>query len=213
MHHTVPGHRRRTSVSSGATPDWQPSTGRRTGAVGRGAPRRAPRRPPTVGSPMLVTGIRGTARWLAPGKGRHAMGVMQRLLNIFRAKANKVLDRAEDPRDIARPLLREAAREPPEDPPQRGRGGHRQEADRDPGRPSSSSRRTSSRTRPGQALGQNREDLAREALVAPRPPSASELTDLQTQHEQIADQEQKLDRHRPAPPDPGRARSGPRRRR
>ena len=27
------------------------------------------------------------------------MGVMQRFFNIFRAKANKVLDRVEDPRD------------------------------------------------------------------------------------------------------------------
>ena len=118
------------------------------------------------------------------------MGVFQRFLNIFRAKANRVLDRAEDPRDTLdlsyeKQLenLQKVRRSVAEVATARKRieiqaaqlqqqGGKLQDQAR-------------------QALGQNREDLAREALTR-RAAIGQELAELQTQHDQIAGQEQKL---------------------
>lgn len=118
------------------------------------------------------------------------MGMFQRFLNIFRAKANRVLDRAEDPRDTLdfsyeKQLenLQKVRRSVAEVATARKRieiqasqlqqqGSKLQEQAR-------------------QALSQNREDLAREALTR-RAAIAQELSDLQGQHEQIASQEQKL---------------------
>jgi phage shock protein A len=118
------------------------------------------------------------------------MGVFQRFLNIFRAKANRVLDRAEDPRDTLdlsyeKQLenLQKIRRSVAEVATARKRieiqaaqlqqqGAKLQEQAR-------------------QALTQNREDLAREALSR-RAAIGQELTELQGQHDQIAGQEQKL---------------------
>jgi phage shock protein A len=118
------------------------------------------------------------------------MGVMQRLLNIFRAKANKVLDRVEDPRDsldlsyekqieslqkIRRSVAEVATA--------------RKRVEMQASQLEQQSAKLQDQAR--QALGQNREDLAREALSR-RAALGAELTDLHAQQAQIADQEQKL---------------------
>ncbi len=119
-----------------------------------------------------------------------AMGVFQRFLNIFRAKTNKLLDKVEDPRDTLdlsyekqleniqrmRRSIAEVATAKKRIEIQANQlqqqAGKLQEQAR-------------------QALGQNREDLAREALSR-RATIAAELTDLETQHTQIAAQQDKL---------------------
>jgi phage shock protein A len=118
------------------------------------------------------------------------MGVLQRFLNIFRAKANRILDRAEDPRDTLdlsyeKQLenLQKVRRSVAEVATARKRieiqaGQLQQQA-------------TKLQDQARQALGQNREDLAREALSR-RAAIGQELSDLQGQHDQIASQEQKL---------------------
>jgi len=124
-------------------------------------------------------------------KGKpHAMGVIRRLLNIFRAKANKVMDRVEDPRDTLdlsyeqqlgnlqklRRSLAEVATARKRVEIQANQ--LRQQADKLQGQAR-------------QALGQGREDLAREAL-ARRAAIGEELTELEGQHAQIQAQEDKL---------------------
>jgi phage shock protein A len=118
------------------------------------------------------------------------MGMMQRLLNIFRAKANKVLDRAEDPRDTL-DLSYEKQLE------------NLQKIRRSVAEVGTARKRieiqatqleqqaTKLQDQARQALGQNREDLAREALSR-RAAIGAELTDLHTQRDQIGDQEEKL---------------------
>jgi phage shock protein A len=118
------------------------------------------------------------------------MGLFQRFLNIFRAKANRILDKAEDPRDTL-DLSYEKQLE------------NLQKVRRSVAEVATARKRieiqASQLQKQGaklqdqarQALSQNREDLAREALTR-RAAIAQELNDLQGQHEQISSQEQKL---------------------
>jgi phage shock protein A len=139
---------------------------------------------------MLLPGRRRTRWWCGPGKERHAVGVIQRLLNIFRAKANKVLDRVEDPRDSLDlsyekqiENLQKVRRSVAEV------GTARKRIEMQASQLGQQSAKLQNQAR--QALGQNREDLAREAL-ARRAAIGSELADLQAQQAQIAEQEEKL---------------------
>jgi len=118
------------------------------------------------------------------------MGVLQRFLNIFRAKTNKVLDRLEDPRDTL-DLSYEKQLE------------NIQKMRRSIAEVATAKKRIEIQANQLQqqanklqeqarmALGQNREDLAREALSR-RASIAAELTDLESQHTQIAAQQDKL---------------------
>jgi len=118
------------------------------------------------------------------------MGVMQRFFNLFRAKANKLLDRVEDPRDTL-DLSYEKQME------------NLQKMRRSVAEVATARKRieiqanqlqqqaTKLQVQARQALGQGREDLAREALTR-RAAIGEELTELETQHAQIAGQEQKL---------------------
>jgi phage shock protein A len=118
------------------------------------------------------------------------MGVIQRLLNIFRAKANKVLDRVEDPRDSLdlsyekqienlQKIRRSVAEV----------GTARKRIEMQSSQLEQQGAKLQDQAR--QALGQGREDLAREALSR-RAAIGAELTDLGTQRDQIAGQEEKL---------------------
>ncbi len=119
-----------------------------------------------------------------------AMGVFQRFLNIFRAKTNKLLDRVEDPRDTL-DLSYEKQLE------------NIQKMRRSIAEVATAKKRVEIQAsqlqqqaaklqdQARQALGQNREDLAREALSR-RATIAAELTDLESQHAQIAAQQDKL---------------------
>ena len=118
------------------------------------------------------------------------MGFLRRLANIFRAKSNKVLDRLEDPRDTldlsySKQLenLQKLRRSVAEIATARKRielqaSQLRQQGDKLQGQAKT-------------ALSQGREDLAREALTR-RAAIAQELGELQTQHDQIAAQQDKL---------------------
>ena len=118
------------------------------------------------------------------------MGVMQRFFNLFRAKANKLLDKAEDPRDTL-DLSYEQQIE------------NLQKMRRSVAEVATARKRieiqanqlqqqaTKLQVQARQALGQGREDLAREALTR-RAAIGEELAELETQHAQVAGQEQKL---------------------
>jgi phage shock protein A len=118
------------------------------------------------------------------------MGVIQRFLNIFRAKANKLLDRVEDPRDTL-DLSYEKQLE------------NIQKMRRSVAEVATARKRieiqanqlqqqaTKLQDQARQALGQGREDLAREALTR-RAAIGEELAELETQHAQIKAQEDKL---------------------
>jgi phage shock protein A len=118
------------------------------------------------------------------------MGVFQRFLNIFRAKTYKLLDRVEDPRDTL-DLSYEKQLE------------NIQKMRRSIAEVATAKKRveiqanqlqqqgTKLQEQARQALGQGREDLAREALSR-RATIAAELTDLESQHTQIASQQDKL---------------------
>jgi phage shock protein A len=119
-----------------------------------------------------------------------AMGVFQRFLNIFRAKTNKLLDKVEDPRDTL-DLSYEKQLE------------NIQRMRRSIAEVATAKKRIEIQANQLQqqaaklqdqarmALGQNREDLAREALSR-RATIGAELTDLESQHTQIAAQQDKL---------------------
>jgi phage shock protein A len=118
------------------------------------------------------------------------MGVFQRLANIFRARANRLLDRAEDPRDTldlsyekqlenlqkVRRSVAEVATA-------------RKRIEMQAAQLQQQAAKLQDQAR--QALGQDREDLAREAL-ARRSAIAAELSELEAQHSQVRDQEDKL---------------------
>ncbi len=118
------------------------------------------------------------------------MGVLQRLADVVRAKMNKLLDRAEDPRDTLdlsyekqMENLQKVRRSIAEIATARKRieiqaAALQQQA-------------TKLQDQARQALEQNREDLAREALSR-RAAIGEELSELENQHGQIAAQEQKL---------------------
>ena len=118
------------------------------------------------------------------------MGVMQRFLDLIRAKTNKILDRVEDPRDSLdlsyekqienlQKIRRSVAEV----------GTARKRVDMQASQLEAQAAKLQDQAR--QALGQNREDLAREALSR-RAAIGAELTDLQTQQAQIAEQQEKL---------------------
>jgi phage shock protein A len=118
------------------------------------------------------------------------MGFFERFFNIFRAKANRILDKAEDPRETLdfsyeKQLenLQKVRRSVAEVATARKRIEIQASQLQKQG--------TKLQDQARQALGQNREDLAREALSR-RAAIGQELSDLQGQHEQISSQEQKL---------------------
>jgi len=118
------------------------------------------------------------------------MGVIRRILNIFRAKANKLLDRAEDPRDTL-----DLSYEKQLDNVQRVRRSvaevatARKRIEIQANQLQQQATKLQDQAR--QALTQNREDLAREAL-ARRAAIGQQLVDLETQHTQIRGQEEHL---------------------
>lgn len=119
------------------------------------------------------------------------MGAFKRLLNIIRGKVNKLLDRVEDPRDTLdlsyekqleniqklRRSLAEVATA-------------RKRIEIQANQLQQQGAKLQDQARA--ALGQDREDLAREALTR-RAALAQELTDLETQHAQIQAQQEKLE--------------------
>ena len=118
------------------------------------------------------------------------MGLFQRLANIFRAKANKVLDRAEDPRDTLdlsyqkqQENLQKVRRSVAEVATARKR------IEMQATQLQQQAAKLQDQAR--QALGQGNEDLAREALSR-RSAIGAELAELETQHTQIDDQEKRL---------------------
>ncbi len=118
------------------------------------------------------------------------MGVMKRLSGIVQAKANKALDKAEDPRDTL-----DLSYEKQLENLQKVRRGladvatAKKRIELQANQLQAQANKLQDQAK--QALGQGREDLAREALTR-RSAIAQQLTDLQTQHEQIAQQQQTL---------------------
>jgi phage shock protein A len=118
------------------------------------------------------------------------MGVMKRMSAIFQAKTNKLLDKAEDPReslDLSYQKQLESLQKV-----------RRSVADVTTAKKRIELQATQLQQQADKlqqqakaALTQGNEDLAREAL-ARRAALGEQLTDLQTQHEQVAGQEQKL---------------------
>jgi phage shock protein A len=120
----------------------------------------------------------------------HMAGTWQRVKGIFQAKANKVLDKAEDPRDTLDlsyekqlQQLQKIRRSVADVATARKRielqaQGLQKQADKLQGQAKA-------------ALQQNNEDLAREALSR-RAALGEQLAELKTQHDQITEQEQKL---------------------
>jgi phage shock protein A len=118
------------------------------------------------------------------------MGAWQRLTNIIRARVNKLLDRAEDPRDTL-DLSYEKQLE------------NLQKVRRSVAEVATAKKRIEMQAaqlqaqgaklqdQARQALTQGNEELAREALSR-RAAIAAELGELETQHSQIADQQEKL---------------------
>jgi phage shock protein A len=118
------------------------------------------------------------------------MGVMKRMSLIFNAKANKVLDRAEDPRETLDysytkqlELLQKVRRGVADVATSRKRlelqaTQLQQQADKYDGQARA-------------ALAQGREDLAREALTR-KSALTQQIADLQTQHAQLLAEEEKL---------------------
>jgi phage shock protein A len=118
------------------------------------------------------------------------MSVMKRFTMIFRAKANKALDRAEDPRETLDysyqkqlELLQKVRRGVADVATSR----KRLELQMNQLQQSA----TKLENQAKQAMGQGREDLAREALTR-RSGISQQLTDLQTQHAQLQGEEEKL---------------------
>ena len=130
-------------------------------------------------------------------------GTFSRIRDIFRSKANKALDKMEDPRDTLDlsyekqlEQLQKVRRGVADVATARKRielqaQGLQKQADKLQGQAKA-------------ALGQGNEDLAREAL-ARRAALGEQLAELKTQHDQISEQEQKLVADLPGAADPGRA--------
>lgn len=118
------------------------------------------------------------------------MGVFQRFLNIFRAKTNKLLDKVEDPRDtldLSYEKQLENIQKMRRSIAEVATAKKRVEIQANQLQQQASKLQEQARL----ALGQNREDLAREALSR-RATIAEELTELESQHTQIAAQQDKL---------------------
>ncbi len=118
------------------------------------------------------------------------MGVMRRLSGILQAKANKALDKAEDPRetlDFNYQKQLEALQQLRRGLADVATSRKRLEIQAEQLKQSASKLENQAR----QALEQNREDLAKEALSR-RSAIADQLQDLQSQHEQLVAQENKI---------------------
>ncbi|MHB1988099.1 MAG: PspA/IM30 family protein [Acidimicrobiales bacterium] len=118
------------------------------------------------------------------------MGVMKRLTSIVQAKANKALDRAEDPRDTL-----DLSYEKQLEQLQQVRRGvadvatARKRLELQAQQLQAAATKLQDQAR--LAISQNREDLAREALTR-RSGIATQLEQLKTQHDQLVQQEQRL---------------------
>jgi phage shock protein A len=118
------------------------------------------------------------------------MGVMKRLTGIVQAKANKVMDRVEDPRETL-----DLSYEKQLEQLQQVRRGvadvatARKRIELQAQQLQQSAAKLQDQAR--QALAQNREDLAREALGR-RAAISTQLDGLKAQHDQLVDQEAKL---------------------
>ena len=117
------------------------------------------------------------------------MSLMKRISLIFRSKANKALDKAEDPRETLdysyqrQPDLLAKVR-------RGGRRGHQPQAGRPPGEPARSPvEQAAGPGREGHLVG--REDLAREALTR-KSGLTTQISDLKAQHAQLQGEEEKL---------------------
>ncbi len=118
------------------------------------------------------------------------MSVMKRLSGILQAKANKLLDKAEDPRetlDLSYERQLEMLQQVRRSVADVATARKRIELQAQQLKQSAAKLQDQAR----QAMSQNREDLAREALTR-RAAIAGQLTDLEAQHEQIKAQEDKL---------------------
>jgi len=118
------------------------------------------------------------------------MSVMKRLSGILQAKANKVLDKAEDPRetlDLSYEKQLEQLQQVRRSVADVATARKRIELQAQQLQQSAAKLQEQAR----QAMSQGREDLAREALQR-RAGIANQLQDLETQHQQVAAQEQKL---------------------
>src|ERR671937_1987841 len=118
------------------------------------------------------------------------MGLMRRFSYIFKAKANKALDKYEDPRETL-----DYSYERQLEMLQKMRRGvadvatSRKRIELQAQQLQASAAKLEDQAR--QAVAQNREDLAREAL-ARRAASGDQLPDLQVQHDQLKAEEAKL---------------------
>ena len=118
------------------------------------------------------------------------MSVMKRLSGIVQAKANKALDRVEDPRetlDLSYEKQLEQLQQVKKGVADVATARKRIEIQAQQLQQSASKLQDQAR----QALGQNREDLAREALSR-RAAIGTQLEQLRAQHEQLAAQQEKL---------------------
>jgi phage shock protein A len=119
------------------------------------------------------------------------MGVMKRLTSILQAKANKALDKAEDPRETL-----DLSYEKQLEQLQQVRRGvadvatARKRLELQASQLQKAAAKLQDQAR--QALAQNREDLAREALTR-RSGIATQLDQLKTQHDQLVQQQERLE--------------------
>ncbi len=138
----------------------------------------------------LLKGHLPTLSALPHDGGTRLMGVMKRLSGILQAKANKVLDKAEDPRetlDLSYEKQLEQLQQVRRSVADVATARKRIELQAQQLQQSAAKLQDQAR----QAMSQGREDLAREALQR-RAGIASQLQDLEAQHQQVAAQEQKL---------------------
>src|SRR6202035_4348125 len=164
---------------------WRP---RRRGARGRTGGRGDRARGDLSGVPALAHPVPPLPRWALCSYSM--AGMFSRFLDIFRSKANKALDKMEDPRDTLDlsyekqlEQLQKVRRGVADVATARKRielqaQGLQKQADKLQAQAKS-------------ALTQGNEDLAREALSR-RAALGEQLNELKTQHDQISDQEQKL---------------------
>ncbi|MDA8380913.1 MAG: PspA/IM30 family protein [Actinomycetota bacterium] len=134
--------------------------------------------------------LKGKERASTDREGLRDVGVMKRLSGILQAKANKVLDKAEDPRetlDLSYEKQLEMLQRVRRSVADVATARKRIELQADQLKQQAAKLQEQAR----QAVGQNREDLAREALSR-REAIASQLQDLETQHQQVTAQEDKL---------------------
>src|ERR1700722_3608666 len=118
------------------------------------------------------------------------MGVFRRFADIIRAKLNKLLDRAEDPRDtldLTYTQQQENLQKLRKSVAEVATARKRIEIQAQQLAMQAEKLQTQAKA----ALTQQREDLAREALSR-RAAIAEQLTDLETQHASVLDQETKL---------------------